>query len=230
MLLIFSTSILYGQEFEISVAPTINNVFNYNYPGVYTTNALAGFSTSIDYLFRKDKRISLGIGLGYHFSHIKMIPGMYASVWSPFPEKINLFSISLRSVYNMRSGFYLSLDPTLNYQHYDILEQIIDNQSGLGLSFGVGKYISIKERLFPNFNPAFLKLEPRLWTHNTFSFHQKNHSDRLTIIGLNLGLVFWTKNNTDGIGNCLQQPGQLSNQLHKSMRSKLFPLIKISVP
>ena len=35
--------------------------------------------------------------------------------------------------------------------------------------------------------------------------------------------------NTDGIGNCLQQPGQLSNQLHKSMRSKSFPLIKISV-
>ena len=32
------------------------------------------------------------------------------------------------------------------------------------------------------------------------------------------------------MGNCLQQPGQLSNQLHKSMRSKLIPLIKISVP
>jgi len=36
--------------------------------------------------------------------------------------------------------------------------------------------------------------------------------------------------NTDGIGNCLQQPRQLSNQLHKSMRSKLFSLIKLSVP
>jgi hypothetical protein len=36
--------------------------------------------------------------------------------------------------------------------------------------------------------------------------------------------------NTDGIGNCLQQPGQLSNQLHKSIRSCLNPLIKISAP
>jgi hypothetical protein len=36
--------------------------------------------------------------------------------------------------------------------------------------------------------------------------------------------------NTDGIGNCLQQPGQLSNQLYKSMRSNLIPLIKFSVP
>jgi hypothetical protein len=35
--------------------------------------------------------------------------------------------------------------------------------------------------------------------------------------------------NTDGMGNCLQQPGQLRNQLHKSMRSTSFPLIKISV-
>jgi hypothetical protein len=40
-----------------------------------------------------------------------------------------------------------------------------------------------------------------------------------------------TKHNTDGaIGNCLQQPGQLSNQLHKSMRSCFNPLIKLSVP
>jgi hypothetical protein len=35
--------------------------------------------------------------------------------------------------------------------------------------------------------------------------------------------------NTDGMGNCLQQPGQLSNQLNKSMRSALVQLIKISV-
>jgi len=32
--------------------------------------------------------------------------------------------------------------------------------------------------------------------------------------------------NTDGIGNCLQQTGQLSNQLHKSIHSKFYPLIK----
>jgi len=39
-----------------------------------------------------------------------------------------------------------------------------------------------------------------------------------------------TNANTDGMGNCLQQPGQLSNQLHKSMRSNLIPLIKLSAP
>ena len=38
------------------------------------------------------------------------------------------------------------------------------------------------------------------------------------------------KPNTDGMGNCLQQPGQLSNQPHKSMRSKSFPLIELSAP
>jgi hypothetical protein len=30
--------------------------------------------------------------------------------------------------------------------------------------------------------------------------------------------------------NCLQQPGQLSNQLHKSMIENLNSLIKLSVP
>ena len=39
-----------------------------------------------------------------------------------------------------------------------------------------------------------------------------------------------TPPNTDGIGNCLRQPGQLGNQLHKSMRSNLNPLIKICIP
>ena len=36
--------------------------------------------------------------------------------------------------------------------------------------------------------------------------------------------------NTDGMGNCLQQPGQLRNQLQKSMRSDIISLIKLSVP
>jgi len=39
-------------------------------------------------------------------------------------------------------------------------------------------------------------------------------------------LKFRLKHNTDGIGNCLQQPGQLRNQLHKSMRSKFIRLSK----
>ena len=54
---------------------------------------------------------------------------------------------------------------------------------------------------------------------------------KLTICDkLHMEFKFRTIANTDGIGNCLQQPGQLSNQLHKSMRSTLFPLIKISAP
>ena len=36
-----------------------------------------------------------------------------------------------------------------------------------------------------------------------------------------------TKPNTDGMGNCLQQPGQLRNQPQKSMRVNLMPLIKL---
>ena len=36
--------------------------------------------------------------------------------------------------------------------------------------------------------------------------------------------------NTDGMGNCLRQPGQLGNQPQKSMRENLKQLIKLSVP
>jgi len=38
------------------------------------------------------------------------------------------------------------------------------------------------------------------------------------------------KPNTDGMGNCLQQPGQLPNQLEKSMREATSQLIKSCIP
>ncbi len=36
--------------------------------------------------------------------------------------------------------------------------------------------------------------------------------------------------NTDGLVNCLQQPGQLRYRMIKSLRVNLFPLIKFCVP
>jgi len=36
--------------------------------------------------------------------------------------------------------------------------------------------------------------------------------------------------NTDGMGNCLQQPGQLRNRPQKSMRETTSQLINIFVP
>ena len=36
--------------------------------------------------------------------------------------------------------------------------------------------------------------------------------------------------NTDGMGNCLRQPGQLLNRLKKSMRETASQLIKHCVP
>ena len=36
--------------------------------------------------------------------------------------------------------------------------------------------------------------------------------------------------NTDGMGNCLQQPGQLLNRPQKSMRETTSQLIKLCVP
>ena len=194
LFLLSMTSILCGQEFEISVAPTINNVFNYSYPGVFKTKAKVGLSTTLEYSIRSDKRLSLGIGLNYQYCQVEMIPGKYSSLGMPFTEKINLFSIYIRSAYNMQRGFYISLDPTYHFQDYDILTQIIDNQTGLGLSFGVGKKFRFKERLFSNFNPDFLKIEPRLWINNIIPLRKKDQHDRLTIFGLNMGLVFRVKN------------------------------------
>jgi hypothetical protein len=39
-----------------------------------------------------------------------------------------------------------------------------------------------------------------------------------------------TMHNTDSLINCLRQPGQLSNQLRKSIRENSSQLIKLCVP
>ena len=60
---------------------------------------------------------------------------------------------------------------------------ITERQTGLGLSFSVGKYFNLNDKLR-------LNIEPKLWIHNIVPFQDENLPLRLTTCGLNLGLVF----------------------------------------
>ena len=68
---------------------------------------------------------------------------------------------------------------------------------------------------------------------NNLHHHDKSYLFTRTFKNNDIGTKEWalhTFANTDGMGNCLQQPGQLRNQLHKSMRENLNPLINICIP
>jgi hypothetical protein len=183
-LILIQTNILSGQEIKISIAPTINAGLYYQFvAGGPGQNIKAGITTSLDYLLINDKRINFGLGLNYHFCQVEFVPNLNTQDMPLHTENVNLISARFKSVYKLINLFYISLDPTLDFHlNYDS-QQTLDRQSGLGLSFGFGKNINLKESVC-------LNIEPRLWIHNIISFGEPNLGYRLTTLGINIGLAF----------------------------------------
>ena len=74
---IILTTILCGQEIRISVAPTINNAHYFkSIDGGPGHNPKFGFSTSIEYLLRPNKKLSFGIDLSYQLSTVEITSGV----------------------------------------------------------------------------------------------------------------------------------------------------------
>jgi hypothetical protein len=163
------TTILYSQDIKVSVAPTINTAIRYKFfAGGPGKNPKAAFTTSLDYLKLNDNKINFGLGLNYHFSQVEFVPNMSAGDRPNHIEKVSLISFRLKSVYKLKNQSYLSLDPSFEFHlNYDS-QQTLDKQSGIGLSFGFGENIKIKEVVIFN-------IEPKMWIHNIISFTESNH-------------------------------------------------------
>jgi hypothetical protein len=186
-LALIMATFLFGQEFKVSVAPTISIALNNPFAiGGPSQSAQPGFNISTDYLFRNDKKVSFGLGLSYQFNQVRWTGHHDNNNFLPRTEKINLFSISFRSIFNFKRNFYLSLDPSVDLNSFYTSKLIIDNQTGLGLSLAFGKSIKIKKALL-------LNIEPRLWVHNIIPFQEENSHYRLTTTSLNIGVIFGPK-------------------------------------
>jgi hypothetical protein len=158
------TTFLYGQEFKISVAPTINNALYYKFvAGGPGRNFKPGFSTSLDYSILNDKKVTFGFGICYQFAQVEYTPNMNTGDFIGQTDKVSLISFSFSTIYN--------------------LEYITDQQSGFGLSFSFGKHLNLNDGIQ-------LNIEPKLWIHNIIPFQNENLPLRLTTCGLNLGIVF----------------------------------------
>jgi hypothetical protein len=181
------TTVLFGQEIKFSIAPTVSSIFHYRVvAGGPQGEARFGINSQLDYLFVTNKKVEFGIGVGYQNSHVRLKVPFGVSSYSTSIEKVELLSLRLRSVLNLKKDFYVSLSPIIDYQIRREIGQHIDNQSGLGLAFGIGKNIKLSESLA-------LNIEPALWIHNIVPFNKENLPFRLTVAGLNFGLIFGHK-------------------------------------
>lgn len=183
------TTLIFSQELKISVAPTLSNVHFYNYfiGGTYGQPRI-GVNTNIDYLFITNKLVEFGFGLGFQNSHVKLVtPHPELSGYSFGTEGVNLLSINLRSAINLNKDFYITLVPSLDLQIKPNDLQKLNNQTGIGLSLGIGNNVKLNETVS-------LNIEPRLWIHNLIPLESVNHPYRLTTAAINLGLVFGQKN------------------------------------
>jgi hypothetical protein len=186
--LLFVTTLVFSQEFKISVAPTINNVHFYNYSiiGTYGQPRF-GVNTDIDYLFITNKLVEFGFGLGLQHSNVQLItPHPDLSSFSAGTESVNLLSINLRSAINLNKDFYITLVPSFDLQIKPNDLQKLNNQTGIGLSLGIGNNVRLNESLS-------LNIEPRLWIHNIIPIKAERVPYRLTTVAINLGLVFGKK-------------------------------------
>jgi len=170
-----------SQEFTIFVAPTVNNLYYYNFvKGGSSGNYKLGIYASFEYFRSKERIVTWGYGLSLQRSNVEIVP-------SPLNvethiENFNLISGNLKVLFNLPDEYYLSVDPFIDLQlksntqisHYD--------QTGLGLSLGLGKRLLIREAIS-------IKIEPRMWVHNIVPFVDKNLPKRLTVFGIKAGFT-----------------------------------------
>jgi hypothetical protein len=170
-----------GQETVISFAPTLNNVFHYQFvSGGPTGNSKPGLNIAFEYVRSTTNRVSYGYGVSYQFSRVELVPEPMIEA-EPHKETINLISANFKTLFNFCKGYYLSTDPLIDIQINSSTQESFGNQSGLGVSIGFGKRVLLNERFQIN-------IEPRLWVYNVVPFVDTNIPQRLTVIGIKAGL------------------------------------------
>lgn len=187
LFVVMMTSLLNGQEIKISIAPTVNAGFHYQFvTGNPGQRLKAGVSSSAANYFPTNKKLKIGIVAGYQFSKVEFVPNRNTGEMLLHKENVNLLSLGIISALNFKNSTYISLAPSLDIELAHNSQNILDNQSGIGLTLSFGKYIKLKEDLF-------FTLEPMLCVHNVVPFSRTNNPYHLTSLGLKLGIVFGKK-------------------------------------
>jgi len=181
----FFTTNAFTQEIKISISPTMNNALHLRYvSGGPNYNWRPGVNASLSYHFKTDNKINFAVGLTYQNATVQVDPFITPQDDPPpFNESINLLALNVGAYYNFNKGYFASIDPLIHFQidYHD--DNSISNQTGIGISGGIGKKLNFKSNMS-------ISIEPKIWIYNLIPFQEESLPLRLTVAGLNIGLNF----------------------------------------
>jgi hypothetical protein len=181
---ILISKMTFGQEFGISISPSINNLFHsIDIIGLPNYISRSGVGIGLTYVHRPERKINLLYSLYYQHSNIKIDPFIDPNYNLPaYILTIDLLSGGLAADFRLKDSFSVNVGPTADFQLKDDPRSGSNDQTGIGLSAGIGARLKINDKIF-------LKLEPRIWIHNIIPIPKEPLHLKLVQVGLDIGLI-----------------------------------------
>ena len=175
------TAGLFGQVIRISVAPTLSNALYFpTVVGGYGSDGRLGMAASFEYIRSQNTRFSYGFGIDYLHSNVEIIPAPTGEPLESHEESVNVLAVSFKGVYNLNK-VYFTANPLLDIQLPSDSQRSVDKQTGLGMSFSLGRRFQISETIG-------FSVEPIIWIHNIVPFIDQSAAERLVVVGLKAGI------------------------------------------
>jgi len=133
----------------------------------------------IRYLRQITKGLYLESGINYLTMKLKIGSAPMGRPIEPSFENLKVISIPIYANYAVGKYLFVNGGPLVDFQ---VSENSIDSQSGLGYSLGFGgKY---------DFNKFTLFVNPNFKRHAVVPFHKEMYQQKLTEVGIQAGLGF----------------------------------------
>ena len=118
-------------------------------------------------------------GISYSFMNVVIEPAFMGIPVKSRKEKLEFVSVPIFVNYTLWDHLFFNGGPIIDFQTTDTS---VDTQSGVGYGLGIGGKYSFNDFVF-FINPNFKK-------HAVISFERENNQQRLTEIGIQLGLGY----------------------------------------
>jgi len=172
---------LFSQVIRVSIAPTLSNaLYAPTVVGGYGSDGRLGIAASFEYIKSHNTRFSYGLGIDILHSNVEIIPAPTGEPLESHEESVNVLAFSFKGVYNIKK-FYFTANPLLDIQLPSNSQSSIDKQTGLGMSFSLGRRFQISETID-------FSVEPIIWINNIVPFIDQSAAERLIVLGLKAGI------------------------------------------